>query len=247
MTLIERTIVKQQIDANLQLLKARIAEAAKRSGRGAEAIELVAICKGQPASSVRVAYQVGQRDFGENRVAEAREKQAELTDLSDIRWHMVGHIQSRKAKDVAPHFFMVHSIDRVKIAQRLDRFAADSGRILPVLIECNTSGEASKTGWPVWQKDDWPGALEDIQTIREYKNLAVRGLMTMAPWAADPAVLHSTFQGLRAFRDFLEEELMTDLPELSMGMTDDYEIAIEEGATIVRVGRAIFGPRHTDT
>ena len=238
--------MEQQIDANLRLLKARISEAAKKSGRGAEAIELVAISKGQPASSVRAAYQAGQRDFGENRVAEAREKQAELTDLSGIRWHMVGHIQGRKAKDVAPHFFMVHSIDRVKIAQRLDRFAAESGRILPVLIECNTSGEASKTGWSVWQKDDWPGALVDIQMICEYKNLAVRGLMTMAPWAADPAVLHSTFQGLRAFRDFLEEELLTNLPELSMGMTDDYEIAIEEGATIVRVGRAIFGPRHTD-
>ena len=238
--------MEQQIDANLQLLKARISEAAKRSGRGADAIELVAICKGQPASSVRAAYQAGQRDFGENRVAEAREKQDELTDLSEIRWHMVGHIQSRKAKDVAPHFFMVHSIDRVKIAQRLDRFTAQSGRILPVLIECNTSGEASKTGWPVWQKEAWPGALEDIQMIRDYKNLAIRGLMTMAPWAADPAVLHSTFQGLRAFRDFLEEKLLTNLPELSMGMTDDYEIAIEEGATIVRVGRAIFGPRHSD-
>ncbi len=239
--------MEQQIDANLRLLKARISEAAERSGRGADAVELVAICKGQPASSVRVAYQAGQRDFGENRVAEAREKQAELTDLSEIRWHMVGHIQSRKAKDVAPHFFMVHSIDRVKIAQRLDRFAADSGRLLPVLIECNTSGEASKTGWPVSQKDDWPSALEDIQMIRAHKNLVVRGLMTMAPWAADSAFLRSTFQRLRAFRDFLEEKLLTDLPELSMGMTDDYEIAIEEGATIVRVGRAIFGPRHTDT
>lgn len=238
--------MEQQIDANLRLLQARISEAAKKSGRGAEAIELVAISKGQPASSVRAAYQAGQRDFGENRVTEGREKQAELTDLSDIRWHMVGHIQSRKAKDVAPHFFMVHSVDRVKIAQRLDRFAAESGRILAVLIECNTSGEASKTGWPAWQKEAWPGVLEDILIIREHKNLAVRGLMTMAPWAADPAILHSTFQGLRAFRDFLEEKLLTDLPELSMGMTDDYEIAIEEGATIVRVGRAIFGPRYTD-
>lgn len=239
--------MEQQIDANLRLLQARISEAAERSGRSADAVGLVAICKGQPASSVRVAYQAGQRDFGENRVVEAREKQAELTDLSEIRWHMVGHIQSRKAKDVAPHFFMVHSIDRVKIAQRLDRFAADSGRTLPILIECNTSGEASKTGWSVWQKDDWPGALEDIQMIRDHKNLVVRGLMTMAPWAADSAFLRSTFQRLRAFRDFLEEKLLTDLPDLSMGMTDDYEIAIEEGATIVRIGRAIFGPRHTDT
>ncbi len=238
--------MEQQIDANLRLLKARVSEAAKRSGRGADAIELVAICKGQPASSVRAAYQAGQRDFGENRVAEAREKQAELTDLSEIRWHMVGHIQSRKAKDIAPNFFMVHSVDRVKLAQKLDYFAAESGRILPVLLECNTSGEVSKTGWSAWQKDDWPGALEDIKMIRDLKNLAVRGLMTMAPWAADPTILHSTFQGLRTFRDFLEEELLTDLPELSMGMTDDYEIAIEEGATIIRVGRAIFGPRHTD-
>jgi pyridoxal phosphate enzyme (YggS family) len=238
--------VEQKIEANLRLLNVRISEAAIRSGRGADAVELVAICKGQPASSVRIAYQAGQRDFGENRVAEAREKQVELTDLSEIRWHMVGHIQSRKAKDVALHFFIVHSIDRVKIAQRLDRFAADSGRKLAVLIECNTSGETSKTGWPVWQKEDWPVALEDMQMIRDHKNLDVRGLMTMAPWAADPEVLRSTFQGLRAFRDFLEERLSTDLPELSMGMTDDYEIAIEEGATIVRVGRAIFGPRHTD-
>jgi len=238
--------VEQHIDANLRLVKERIHEAAARSGREAGAAGLVAICKGQPASLVRAAYKAGQRDFGENRIAEAREKQVELTELSEIRWHMVGHIQSRKAKDVAPHFFMVHSIDRVKIAERLDRSASDSGRILPVLLECNTSGEASKTGWSVWQKDDWPGVVEDFQMIRELENLDVRGLMTMAPWAADPAVLRSTFQSLRTFRDFLEEKLLIDLPELSMGMTDDYEIAIEEGATIVRVGRAIFGLRHTD-
>lgn len=237
--------MEQQIDANLRQVNERIQEAAARSGREAGAVELVAICKGQPASIVRSAYQAGHRDFGENRVAEAREKQVELTELREIRWHMVGHIQSRKAKDVAPHFFMVHSIDRVKIAQRLDRFAADSGRILPVLLECNTSGEMSKTGWSVWQKDDWLSAVEEIQVIRDLKNLDMRGLMTMAPWAAAPSVLRSTFRGLRNFRDFLEEKLFTDLSELSMGMTDDYEIAIEEGATIVRVGRAIFGPRLT--
>ncbi|MGB2894972.1 MAG: YggS family pyridoxal phosphate-dependent enzyme [Anaerolineales bacterium] len=238
--------MEQQIDANLRLVKKRISAALTRSGREAGAVELVAICKGQPASSVRAAYQAGHRDFGENRVLEAREKQVELTELSEIRWHMVGHIQSRKAKDVVPHFFMVHSIDRVKIAQKLDRFASDSGRILPVLLECNTSGEASKSGWSVWQKDNWPGEVEDIQMVHELENLDVRGLMTMAPWAADTAVLRSTFQGLRIFRDFLEEKLLTNLPELSMGMTDDYEIAIEEGATIVRVGRAIFGQHHTD-
>ncbi len=238
--------MEQRIDTNLRLVKERIHEAVTRSGRGAGAVVLVAVCKGQPASIVRAAYKAGQRDFGENRVAEAREKQVELTELSEIRWHMVGHIQSRKAKDVAPHFFMVHSIDSVKIALRLDRFAADSGRFLSVLLECNTSGEVSKTGWPVRQKDNWQGTLEDIQLICDLKNLKVRGLMTMAPWAADSAILHSAFQGLRAFRDFLEEKLLTELPELSMGMTDDYEIAIEEGATIVRVGRAIFGPRHAD-
>jgi len=238
--------VKQHIDANLRLVKERISEAVARSGREAGTVDLVAISKGQPASSVRAAYLAGHRDFGENRVAEAREKQVELTEFSEIRWHMVGHIQSRKAKDVAPHFFLVHSIDRVSLAQRLDRFAADSGRILPVLLECNTSGEASKSGWPAWQKDDWQGEVKDIQRVHELENLEVRGLMTMAPWQADPAVLRSTFRDLRIFRDFLEEKLLTDLPELSMGMTDDYEIAIEEGATIVRIGRAIFGPRHTD-
>ena len=235
-----------KISENLRLVQERIAEAAVRNGRAADEVDLVAICKAQPPATIRAAYQAGQRDFGENRVAEAREKQVDLSELVEIRWHMVGHIQSRKAKDVAPHFFMVHSVDRLKIAQRLDRYAAESGRVLPSLLECNTSGESSKTGWLVRERVDWPRAVSDIRLILELKNLDVRGLMTMAPWGADPMILRSTFQGLRTFRDFLTEELETDLPELSMGMTDDYELAIEEGATVVRIGRAIFGSRRAD-
>ena len=234
------------IEVNLRRVQARIHEAAIRSGKKAESVRLVAISKGQPYSVVHAAYKYGLRDFGENRIAEAREKQNALEELGDIRWHMVGQIQSRKAKEVAPHFHMVHSVDRGKIAERLDRFAATSGKVLPVLLECNSSGEASKTGWPVWQKDDWPGMVKDFQAIQQLVNLDVRGLMAMAPWTADDTLLRSTFQGLRTFRDFLEDKLITGLPELSMGMTDDYEIAIEEGATIVRVGRGIFGPGHAD-
>ena len=238
--------MEKNIEVNLHRVQARIHEAAIRSGKKAEAVRLVAISKGQPYSVVHAAYKYGLRDFGENRIAEAREKQNALEELSDVRWHMVGQIQSRKAKDVAPHFFMVHSVDRAKIAERLDRFAATSGKILPVLLECNSSGEASKTGWPVWRTDDWPGMVKDFHAIQQLANLDVRGLMTMAPWTADNILLRATFQGLRTFRDYLEDKLITNFPELSMGMTDDFEIAIEEGATIVRVGRGIFGPRHAD-
>ncbi len=231
------------LEQNLARVQERIADAAARGGRGLGDIELVAITKGFPAAAVRQAYGLGLRLIGENRVAEGLQKQRELEDLPDIQWHMVGHIQSRKAADVAPYFDLVHSVDRTKIAHRLERYAAEAGRVLPILLECNVSGEESKGGWRLHERARWPWAAEAFAPLKELRHLEIRGLMTMAPWTADEHTLRSVFRRLRELRAYLSDDLKVDWAELSMGMSDDYEIAVEEGATMIRLGRAIFGER----
>jgi pyridoxal phosphate enzyme (YggS family) len=233
------------IESNLQIVRQRIADAADRGGRDLALISLVAISKSHPAEVVREAYELGLRDFGENRIFEGLEKQLKLEDLTDIQWHMVGHIQSRKASEVPGHFHMVHSVDRIKIARRLDKYAEELEAKLPILLECNVSGEESKYGWELSDRQKWDSAVEEFRSILEMSHLEIKGLMTMAPWVADEGVIRNTFQQLRSLRDFMQDELGVTWPELSMGMTDDYEIAIEEGATLLRIGRAIFGPRKT--
>lgn len=234
---------RDAIERNLQRVYERIAEAVIRSHRKLESVRLVAITKSHPAHVVRTAYQCGQRHFGENRVGEASEKQAQLTDLKDVTWHMVGRIQSRKAGDVAGHFKYVHSIDRLKIARRLNQYQADIAQTLIGYLEVNASGEDTKAGWNLAKRTTWDEFLEEVQPIFELSYLRIEGLMTMAAWNANEQIVRETFSRLRELRDHLERSLSCRLPELSMGMTDDFEIAIEEGATIVRVGRAIFGPR----
>jgi len=231
------------IERNLRSVREKIAEAALRTGRSPEQVTLIPISKTQPAEAIRAIYQLGCQQVGENRVAEALPKMVQLSDLQDLRWHMVGHIQSRKAKDVAPNFDWVHSADRMKIVQRLDRFAGEAGKRLPILLECNVSGEEAKSGWPLASREDWPEFAQTLLEIASMPNLDVRGLMTMAPWVPEESVLRTTFQRLRALRNFLQEITHLALPELSMGMTDDFVYAVEEGATMVRIGRAIFGPR----
>ena len=231
------------IESNLRSVHERISDAAARSGRNPDQIRLVAISKSQPAEAVRAAYTLGLREFGENRVQEGLEKQADLSDLPDLQWHMVGHIQSRKARDVPAHFDLVHSVDRLKIARLLDQQAGDDELRLPVLLECNVSGEGSKYGWDMSEEMRWDATGEELRKLSGFGNLEIRGLMTMAPWVDDEQVVRATFANLRRLRDFLQEMLEFSLPELSMGMTDDFELAIEEGATVVRIGRAIFGPR----
>jgi pyridoxal phosphate enzyme (YggS family) len=233
------------ISANFENLKIRVNDAAERVGRDFEEIQIVAITKTHPPGVVREAYTLGMRDFGENRVLEALEKQSHLQDLTDIRWHMVGHIQSRKASEVPGHFQIVHSIDRMKIARYLDKYAQQKGMKLPVFLECNVSGEQSKYGWELSDRGVWEGVAKELRNLFDMGNLEVRGLMTMAPWVQDDDIIRATFKQLRTLRDFLQDELDVSLPELSMGMTDDFEIAVEEGATMLRIGRAIFGPRQT--
>jgi len=240
-------IAESQLAANLESLRSRIEAAAGRAGRSPDAIRIIAVTKGHSTDLVRLACRAGLRDFGENRVDEGVAKQTQLADLAEARWHMIGHIQSRKANDVVGAFALVHSVDRPKIAASLDRLARDRKLRLPVLLECNISGEASKDGWDVASARDRRSLLESLLGVARLPSLDVRGMMTMAPWTRDQALLHRVFSGLARLRDDLQAAGAGALPELSMGMTDDFEIAIEEGATMVRIGRALFGERPTGT
>jgi len=236
---------------NLARVQERVAEAALRVGRDPAGVTLVAIAKTFPAEAVVAAYCAGVCHFGENRVEEAMAKiPAVHAAISGPRptWHMVGHVQGRKAQPVVAHFDYVHAVDRLKIARRLSQFAQGAGRVLPVLLECNVSGEETKFGFdlPGWERDEarreaFFAAVEEILGL---PGLAVQGLMTMAPFVTDPETVRPVFASLRAVLDALRERFPAhDWRHLSMGMTDDFEVAIEEGATMVRIGRAIFGPR----
>jgi len=213
-------------------------------------VQIVAVSKTHRASDVVQAVAAGLDTFGENRVGEALPKMDEVAALTHapVAWHMVGHVQSRKARYITSGFALLHSLDSVKLAERLSHFLAEQDRTLDVLLEINISGEESKYGWDAynWQRDaDRRRALwHAIEQILALPGLAVRGLMTMAPLVDDPETVRPVFAGLRGLRDALADEFpAADWAELSMGMTDDYPVAIEEGATMVRIGRAIFGPR----
>jgi pyridoxal phosphate enzyme (YggS family) len=239
------------IARNLAQVQERIAEASLRAGRNPAAVNLVAVTKTHPAETVIAAYQAGARDFGENRVGEGAAKVPAVRDAiagPQPKWHMIGHVQSRKAQVAVEHFDCVHSVDRLKIARRLSHFAQEAGLTLPVLLECNVSGEESKYGFELadWerneaQRDAFFATVEEMLAL---PGLAVRGLMTMAPFVADPATVRPIFASLRGLCDALRERFPSgDWRHLSMGMTDDFEIAVEEGSTMVRIGRAIFGAR----
>ena len=235
---------------NLKRVQDTIAEACARAGRNPAAITLVGVSKQQPPGAILEAVAAGLRHIGENRVEEGREKLPLVAAGSDCRltWHMVGHLQSRKAKEAAALFDVVQSVDSLRLARRLSRFAGERGRgPLQILLEMNVSGEASKYGFAGynWANDE---ARKDAlwQALRECRalpNLKVVGLMTMAPYDAEERQIRRVFADLRELRAALQSALAAPLPVLSMGMTNDYPIAIEEGATMLRVGRAIFGER----
>ncbi len=230
----------QGIGANVARVRTRIAEAAARVGRDASDVTLVAVTKTRTPDEIAAAYDAGVRHIGENRVEEAEEKQPQL-DLPGVTWHMVGHVQSRKARRAVERFGIVHSLDSVKLARALDRLASEHGSALRVLIEINVSGETSKYGFRLSDQAVLDAAVSEIVAL---PYLRVEGLMTVAPIVDDPQKARPVFTRLCALRD----EFRSRFPEvewthLSMGMTDDFEVAIEEGATMVRVGRAIFGPR----
>lgn len=234
---------------NILRVQETIHRACARAHRDPASVTLVAISKTHPPETVLEAAAAGLQHFGENRVEEAQEKIAAVhkRTAQPLIWHMVGHIQSRKARHIPALFQVVHSVDRLKLAAKLSETVVESGGTLDVLLEINISGEASKSGLSAanWLNDAAVrrSLWEEARQILALPGLRVRGLMTMAPIVSDMEQTRPVFAGLAALRAAMVESFQVDLPDLSMGMTDDFPIAIEEGATLVRVGRAVFGPR----
>lgn len=235
------------IESNLARLNERIAAAATRAGREPAEITLVAVTKTFPPHMIEEAWVSGLREFGENRLQEAEPKIEWFRERHiPLKWHMVGHLQRNKVKKAVHLFDMIHSVDSIRLAREISRRCAMAEITMPVLLELNVSGEASKHGFPVEEAEDEQEQefLHCVGEITDLPRLDLQGLMTMAPFGAREDVLRSCFSRLRSLLSRLKEKF----PEqgwrhLSMGMTDDFDVAIEEGATIIRVGRAIFGER----
>jgi len=224
-----------EVADNLARVREQIARAAAKSGRAADQVELVAITKTHPAGKVRESIEAGQTLFGESRVQEAR---AKIPDLpSNIRWHFVGHLQKNKIRHALPLFELIHSVDSLALAQDVNRIAEEDGLHPRVLLEVNLAGEGSKFGFA-------PEKLrEDLENLLALPRLSILGLMTIPPLADEAEASRKYFVQLRELRDRLQTEFHVDLAQLSMGMTQDFAVAVEEGATLVRVGTAIFGER----
>src|SRR5881296_2848425 len=223
------------IAENVACVREQIAQAAAKARRAVDEIELVAITKTHPAEKVREAIEAGQTLFGESRVQEARAKIPELP--SNLRWHFVGHLQKNKIRHALPLFELFHGVDSLVLAQEMDRIAEEEGLHPRVLLEVNVAGEGSKFGFS-------PEKLrEQMEELLALQRLSILGLMTIPPLADKAEASRRYFVQLRELRDRLQTEFHVDLPQLSMGMTQDFPIAVEEGATLVRVGTAIFGER----
>jgi pyridoxal phosphate enzyme (YggS family) len=240
----------------------RIEASARKVGRSPDSVRLVVVTKSQPLPVVQAALQAGVRILGENYADEAVAKiealhgtleppalgepskgQASPKPLS-VEWHMIGHVQSRKAKLVARHFALIHSVDSVKLAERLNQHAGALRRRIDVLLEFNVGGEVGKSGWAASEEATWPRLLEEARAVANLPNLSVHGLMSMPPLTTDPEDARKYFRKLLKLRHFLSGGVeRAEWSELSMGTSADFSVAVEEGATLVRVGEAILGPR----
>ncbi len=225
-----------RIAANLKLVHERIAQAAARARRDASGISVVAVGKTFPADAIRAAYDAGLRHFGENRVQEFEAKREKLRDL-DATWHFIGHLQSNKAHRAVRLFDRLDCVDTAAIAKRIDPAAASEGKRIPVLIEVHLGSEATKSGVG---ESDLPALAEKIVAL---PHLELQGLMSIPPYSDDPEEARPYFRKLRMLRDELSERIGRPLPVLSMGMSHDFEVAIGEGATEIRIGTALFGER----
>ncbi len=226
-----------ELAERVRQVRMQVAEAALRSGRSAEDVTIVAVTKTVPIERIALAAELGLRVFGENRVQEAREKVAALRGRL-LNWHLIGYLQTNKAARAVELFDLIHSVDSTRLAEALERNAAARERVQPVLLEVNVSGEASKEGV---SPAELPALAEKIVGM---PHLRVQGLMTIAPYTEHPEEVRPVFRRLRELRDRMRERFPQGSWDiLSMGMTNDFQVAIEEGATLVRIGRAIFGER----
>jgi len=206
-------------------------------------VKVVVVSKTQSIEIVESAIAAGVTRFGENYAEEAITKMTAITN-EHLEWHMIGHVQSRKANLVAEHFHTMHSLDSIKLGTRLNAFCSSGKRRLPVLLEVNVSGESSKYGFPAWDESRWEFLLKDFEEISQLSNLIICGLMTMPPYYVDPEMARPYFEKTRRLQEFITRLLPdTEWSELSMGTSNDFIVAIEEGATYVRIGEAILGKR----
>jgi|SRR5213594_1077046 len=224
---------------NLVSIRQRIAKACDRAGRDPAAVTLLAVTKAMPPEVVREAAEAGLTLFGENKVQEAKAKIPLCPDR--LRWHMIGHLQSNKCRDATQLFEMIHSVDSVPLAEEIQKWADREAKSMPVLLEVNLAGESAKFGF---RPDAVATALPQINSL---PRVEVHGLMTLGPWTPDPEKVRPIFRQLRELKARCEQALGAPLPHLSMGMSGDFEVAVEEGATIVRLGTALFGPRPKPT
>ena len=221
--------------ANLEAVQQRISAACERAGREPTSVTLVAVTKTQPPEVVAEASKAGLNLFGENKVQEAKAKIPLCSGR--LRWHMIGHLQTNKCRDAVALFEMIQSVDSLNLAEEIAKRAEQAAKTMPVLLEVNAVGEASKFGYPPEQ------LLAELSRINALSRLEIHGLMTVPPWTLDPEKVRPVFRQLRELKERCEQILGAPLPHLSMGMTGDFEVAIEEGATMIRVGTALFGAR----
>lgn len=225
------------IARNLATIRERIAAACARASRDPNTVTLVAVSKGQPPEAIRAGADAGHSVFAENRVQEAKAKIPLCPGR--LRWHMIGHLQSNKARDAVHLFEMIESVDSLALATEVNKWADKSAKTMPLLLEVNISGESSKFGYN-------PDALlAELARINALPKIELHGLMTLAPWTQEAEKARPVFRRLRELKERCEQKLGAPLPHLSMGMSGDFEVAIEEGATIVRIGTALFGARPT--
>jgi pyridoxal phosphate enzyme (YggS family) len=237
-----------QFQNNLDRVRTQMMKAAERSSRLLETINLIAVTKGQPVEAIEIAIEMGVTRFGENYPEETAIKIKQLTTLSpEIEWHMIGHIQSRKVRMVVDYFSQVHSLDSLHIAEILSKRLSEELRTIPVLLEMNLTGEQSKLGFPAWDKKSFENTLQEISELLKYKELMITGLMTMPPLSENPETSRLIYRRLREIHTELGKTFpANNWSELSMGSSFDFGVAIEEGATMVRIGQALFGPRNHD-
>ena len=220
---------------NFSMIRQRIAAACARASRNSDSITLIAVSKSQPPEAIRAAVEAGQLVFGENRVQEAKAKIPQCPGR--LRWHMIGHLQSNKARDAVNLFEMIESVDSLSLATEVNKWAEKSAKTMPILLEVNVAGESSKFGY------NPEALLAELMQLNALPKIELHGLMTMAPWTQEAEKVRPVFRRLRELKEKCEQTLGAPLPHLSMGMSGDFEVAIVEGATIVRLGSAFFGAR----
>jgi PLP dependent protein len=223
------------LEANFASVRQRIEAACQRAHRSPDSVAILAVTKGHSPEMVRAALGTGQVLFGENKIQEAKVKIPLCP--GQARWHMIGHLQSNKCRDAIHWFEMIESVDSLALAEELNKWAERSAKTMPVLLEVNVAGESSKFGYPPAQ------VLTDLEALNALPKIEIHGLMTMAPWTQTPEKVRTIFRKLRELKEECERILGAPLPHLSMGMSGDFEVAVEEGSTLVRLGTCLFGPR----